>query len=213
MDNCNTEEGDNDKDGKEEELSEPKPKPRKPSSQFTKPDTFCRFSACMHLLGAISILVGCLLITTFTLIGIIFLAIGFFIFFVGISFALAAVIMILKRDRKDRYRRARNKSIGEYRSNNNATKLELVSNYFTPNQTPKAQTRSLSLPLSTKLSLEESTPSPSMETISTETSVHYFETTHTILTKPEPTIESPSSESTLRRSLLISILRKDGPIP
>jgi hypothetical protein len=182
----------------ETEVLETIPKPQDSNSHFTKPDIYCRFSACLHLLGAISILVGCLLIPAFTFFGIIFLSIGFVIIAVGILLALIAVSMTLRRNQS---RKDKKKSMEEYRwAHMKETNLELASNYFEPN----SQTRSFALRLETNSGIEKPTPTQSMETLSTEKSVHYLEANDKFMTKPELTLEPPSNEITPKRSPLSS---------
>jgi hypothetical protein len=180
----------------ETEVLETIPKPQDSNSHFTKPDIYCRFSACLHLLGAISILVGCLLISAFTFFGIMFLSIGFAFIAVGILLGLTAVSMTLRRNQS---RKDKKKSIEEYRrAHMKEMNLELVSNYFEPN----SQTRNLSLPLETNSGIDKLTPNQSIETLFTEKSVHYLEAYDKFMTKPVLTLEPPSNEITPKRSPL-----------
>ena len=105
-----------------------------PQSLFKKPDIYCRFSACLHTLGAISILIGCLLVRTYTSFGIIFLSLGFCLTVVGVVLILIAVSLIMRTSRNRKYRDLNRNFCADYRSAHNSRelKLELVSNYFTP---------------------------------------------------------------------------------
>lgn len=140
---------------------------------LTRSEAYCSLCSCLHVIGAVLIIIGCLFIRT--RFGMTFLAIGILMLLIGVIFALFAVIRAIKEQNRKRYVRSK-KCYGSqvvfqaqksFESKDEFQTLNFVSNFLQPSE------RSPNYPF--KLSPILSSSAPSTESLMTEKSFPYID--------------------------------------